>query len=116
MEPTRNLCAQVPVSLHSRVREAQAASGLSLSAYITQVLTEYYEGGRKTMEFTKTMAFQVSEDLFLRLKDHLARESRRRGKKLSQKEFVLELIQRALAEADARYAAEAAQTQDEGQE
>ena len=109
MEPTRNLCAQVPVSLHSRVREAQAASGLSLSAYITQVLTEYYEGGRKTMEFTKTMAFQVSED-------HLARESRRRGKKLSQKEFVLELIQRALAEADARYAAEAAQTQDEGQE
>ena len=47
MEQTRNLCAQVPVSLHMRVREEQEKSGQSLSAYITQLLTDYYEKGEK---------------------------------------------------------------------
>jgi hypothetical protein len=45
------------------------------------------------------MAFQIPEDLFQRLKDYLALESERTGRKLSQKEFVLGLIQQALDEA-----------------
>ena len=104
MESQKNLCAQVPLSLHSRVREEQGKSGMTLSQYITQILTKFYsnEGEKSTMENSvKTLAFQIPEELFQRLKDHLARESKRTGKKVSQKEFILDLITRALDEADA---------------
>ena len=49
---------------------------------------------------TRTMAFQMSEEMFQRLKKLLERESRRTGKKVTQKQFVLDLIQKALDEAD----------------
>ena len=102
MERKVNLCAQVPASLHSRVREEQEKSGLTLSAYITQALTDYYEkGSEPTMSGTRTMAFQMDEALFQRLKAHLERESQRTGKKLSQKQFVLDLIRQALDEGEA---------------
>ena len=35
-EEKRNLCAQIPISLHSRVRQEQEASGQTLGQYITQ--------------------------------------------------------------------------------
>ena len=50
-------------------------------------------------ESMRTMAFQMPEEMFQRLKMHLERESRRTGKKVSQKEFVLGLIQQALDQA-----------------
>ena len=48
----------------------------------------------------RTMAFQMPEELFQRLKAHLERESARSGKKVSQKEFVLGLIRQVLDEAE----------------
>lgn len=96
MEATRNLCAQIPVSLHAKVREEQEKSGMKLCDYITEVLTQYYEGGSKAMSGTRTLAFQIPEELFQRLKDHLANKSERTGKKVSQKEFILDLIRQAL--------------------
>ena len=108
MEPTANLCAQVPVSLLARIREEQEKSGLPRGEYITQILTSYYDDqnrkGEKTMEFTKTMAFQIPEDLFNRIKDHLDRETKRTGKRLTQKDFVIGLIEQALEEAERQYA------------
>ena len=104
METTRNLCAQIPVSLHAKVREEQEKSGQSLSVYITQLLTDYYENqhrkGEQTMEFTKTLAFQIPEELFNRIKEHLDREKQRTGKRLTQRDFVIGLIERALEEAE----------------
>ena len=105
MEPTKNLCAQIPVSLHAKVREEQERSGQPLGAYIADLLTEYYRRSEKSMEYTKTLAFQIPESLFYRIKDHLAREKVRTGKKLSQRDFVLGLIERALEEAEAQEAA-----------
>lgn len=105
MEPQKNLCAQIPLSLHAKVREEQEKSGQSLSAYMTQLLTNYYERGEKAMEFTKTLAFQIPEELFSRIKDHLEREKQRTGKKLSQKDFVIGLIERELEEAERQVAA-----------
>ena len=90
-----------PVELHERVRAAQEQAGLTLSAYITELLTNYYEGGKEKMaEGMRTMAFQMPEEMFQRLKKHLERESARTGKKVSQKEFVLGLIQQVLDEAE----------------
>lgn len=102
MEPTANLCAKIPVSLLAWIREEQEKAGLPRGEYITQLLLNYYEKGDKSMDFTKTLAFQIPEDLFTRIKEHLEREKRRTGKRLSQKDFVIGLIERELDEAERR--------------
>ena len=53
------------------------------------------------MTATKTLAFQISEELDLRIKNYLAAEKERTGKKVSQREFVVGLIIQALDEYDA---------------
>ena len=97
MEPTRNLCAQIPISLHDQVRQERESLGQSLSEYVTQILKEHFEGGHTTMAATKTLAFQIPEEMDIRIKQYLAAEKERTGKKLSQREFIVGLIEQALA-------------------
>ena len=102
-EKQKNLCALIPIDLHDRVSRAKDQAGQTTSQYITELLIEYFkmkEEGVKEMDGTRTMAFQIPNELFERLKAHLDRESVRTGKKVSQKEFVLNLIRQALDEAD----------------
>lgn len=107
MPETRNLCAQVPIDLHRKISEAREQAGLTTAQYITALITEYFKlkenGGNEIMTNgkTRTLAFQIDEELFQRIKDHLDRESTRLGRKFTQKEFVLDLIEQALAEAEA---------------
>ena len=115
MEQKKNLCAQIPLSLHTQVSEAREAAGQTTSEYITNLLIEYYnlkkDGGTTTMSGnTRTMAFQIPEELFQRIKAHLERETQRTGRKLTQREFVLGLIEEALNEAERQAAEEAGQT------
>lgn len=49
-ENQKNLCAMIPAELHSRVRTAQEQAGLTLGAYMTRLLTDYYERGAEKME------------------------------------------------------------------
>ena len=112
MEQKKNLCAQIPLSLHTQVSEAREAAGQTTSEYITNLLIEYYnlkkDGGMTTMSGnTRTMAFQIPEELFQRIKAHLERETQRTGRKLTQREFVLNLIEEALIEAEEAAAEEA---------
>ena len=101
MEQTKGLSCQIPESLHARVTAERVAANQSLSEYITDLLINYYEnGGRNDMAQTRTMAFQIDEDLFQRIKDYLARESERQGRKVTQREFVLGLIEDALRQAE----------------
>ena len=51
------------------------------------------------MENARTLAFQVPEEMFQRIKDYLAAESERVGRKISQREFILGLIENALEQA-----------------
>ncbi len=98
---TKNLCAQIPLELHARVRAEQEKSGLTLGAYITEVLTKFYEKGEVKMnDATRTLAFQIPDELFWRIKDHLTRETERTGKRFTQRDFVLGLIEKALDEAE----------------
>ena len=119
MAQTKNLCAQIPLDLHNRVCEAREQSGLTTAQYITNLLIEYFKmkenGGNMTManNNTRTMAFQIPEDLFQRIKTHLERESTRTGRKYTQREFVLGLIEEALNEAERLAAEEASQTAEE---
>ena len=61
---------------------------------------------------TRTMAFQISEELFQRIKAHLERESARMGRKFTQREFVLSLIEEALSESEQLAAGDNSQPDD----
>ncbi len=106
MATTKNLCAQVPIDLHQRVCEAKDQAGQTTSQYITALITEYFKlkenGGNAIMTNGKnrTLAFQINEELFQRIKAHLERESARLGRNFTQREFVIGLIEQALAEAE----------------
>lgn len=93
-EKTKNLCAQIPEFLHAKVRERQEASGQTLGQYMTDLITKYYEQeGKPTMkENQRTVAFQVSTELFDQFKDYLKRKG------IKQNAFFLDCIQRALEE------------------
>ena len=106
MAQTKNLCAQISLDLHQKICEAREQAGLTIAQYITNLITEYFEmkenGGNQVMTSnnTRTMAFQIGEDLFQRIKAHLERETARTGHKLTQRDFVLGLIETALEEAE----------------
>ena len=46
MDATRNLCAQISISLHAKVLEEKASLDLTLSEYVTNILREHFEGGK----------------------------------------------------------------------
>lgn len=91
----KNLCAQLPLTLHSQVRERQEASGKTLSEYMTWLITTFYqteEEKQMTNSETRTVAFQVPADLFEQFKAYLERHQ------IKQKAFFLDCIQRAIAD------------------
>ena len=106
MATTKNLCAQIPIDLHERVSEERERLGQTTSEYITNLIQDYYnmienqKGGIQMTEKGRTMAFQIPEELFQRIKEHLDRESLRLGRKYTQREFVLGLIEEALTAAE----------------
>lgn len=66
---------------------------------------------------TRTLAFQVSDELFQRIKDYLARYEQVHHRRLSQKEFVISLIETELDEADEEFeAAEAAKAAEQAED
>lgn len=94
-EKKKNLCAMIPESLHAKVRAEQEQLAVTLSEYVERIIREHFEGGNKAMaNGTRTLALQISEELFMRIKEYLAKNS------LTQKEFVIGLIETALAEND----------------
>ena len=110
-ENIKNLCAPVPAGLHARVREAQEASGQTLSQYMTWLIQTFYENQNKEEHMMntdkRTVAFQVPGELFEKFKDYL----QERG--IKQNAFFLDCIHRALAEAQAECKA-AGDTANEG--
>ena len=96
MENRKNLCAMIPETLHTQARTEQEQLNLTLSQYVELVLKEHFENGGREMAkgATRTLAFQVSEELFGRIKTHLKVMGQ------SQKDFVLGLIEQALKDAE----------------
>ena len=101
-EPTKNLCAQIPVALHERIREEQTASGKTLSDYMTWLITTFYEqkeGRNMEREPVRTLAIQLDAALFDRLDAYLKRY------KLKKKTFLTDLIRQVLEQAETGEAA-----------
>ena len=94
-EKTRNLCAEIPVELHTKVRQRQAESGETLSRYMTALITKFYEmeeNVKMDKDNVRTVAFQVSTELFEQFKAYLKRNG------IKQNAFFLDCIRQALAE------------------
>ena len=92
MADKKNLCAQIDAALHARVRLEQEQSGKTLSEFVEQLITDYYkmkEGPKLTGDM-RTMAIQLPEELFERLKAYLKKNN------LKQKQFIIGLIEDAL--------------------
>ncbi len=96
MKETKSLCAKIPIELHNKVRISQEESRLALNQYVENLLIEYYQMKEmKNMPQTRTLALQISEELFLRIKNHLDKNPQ-----LTQKAFITDLIIKALDEAE----------------
>ena len=100
------LTVSIPDDLHQKIREELEKQGITTSQFIEQAVTNFFENpkGDNNMA-TRTLAFQVSEELFQRIKAYLARYEEVHHRKLSQKEFVIGLIEAELDEADEEFAA-----------
>ena len=98
-ENLKNLCAHIPIELHNKVREKQQASGKTLNEYVAELIAEFYaikenEGGTN-MSGTRTLAVQMPAELFDRLDEYVT------AHKMKKKEFVINLIRKALDDAEA---------------
>ena len=107
------LTVNIPDDLHQKIREELEKQGITTSQFIEQAVTNFFENSKGEPNMaTRTLAFQVSEELFQRVKVYLARYEKIHHRKLSQKEFVIGLIEAELDEADEEFAAaEAAATE-----
>ena len=97
MEARKNLCAMLPVALHTRVRQEQEKAGITLGEYVEALITEYYDwkDGKIMTGEMRTLAAQIPAELF----DRLDRYLKERG--IKKKDFLIDSITRALEAAEA---------------
>lgn len=110
------LTVTVPEELHERIRKALENKGMTTAQFIQQAVYMYLDDHNKKGEgnmATRTIAFQVTEELYQKVKEYLIRYEQVYGRKLSQKEFIVTLIEQALEEADEDFEAARAD-EDEG--
>lgn len=96
----KNLCGKIPVELHEKVRAEIEEKETSTQIFIQQVIEEHFnrlEGkGEESME-KRTLAVQVTEELFQRVKWAVAKEG------IKQKDFIIRIIEKAVEEVEAKW-------------
>ena len=113
-EEKKGITVKIDADLHAEVKAYVESQGLTMAEFVSKALDDELHpkmimNGGTTMEKMRTMAFQVPEDLFQKIKDYLNRNH------MTQKEFVIGLITKEIdRDLSARQeAAEAAVTADE---
>lgn len=103
---TKGVACKIPLELHNRISEEIRETESIMSKFIERIITEHYEKGAVTvMGKGRTLAFQVSEELFQRVKEYLEAYEKAYHRRLTQKEFVVGLIEQALEEAEEEFEA-----------
>mgnify|MGYP000034314905 CR=1 FL=1 len=78
MTEMKNICGKIPKDLHEKVREEIELTESSTQKFIQQVIEEHFERlagkGEMSMGTVRTIAVQVSEELFQRLKTVIAKK------------------------------------------
>ena len=111
----KNICGKIPVELHEKLKLEVEELGISIPKYLEMVIEEHMtrKGEKANMADLRTVAVQVTEDLFSRLKAVLARNG------MKQKDFLIGLIEDAIEKEEAKWKAEseeAEETEMEGPE
>lgn len=90
----KNICGPIPEALHDKVRQEIERDAITTKEFLRKVIEEHFmEKGVDHMA-ARTIAVQVSDDFFKRLK-------RAVGKKgCKQKDFLMEAIERAILEVE----------------
>ena len=100
MAEMKNLCGKIPVELHEKVRAEIEEKDTSTQIFIQQVIEEHFnrlEGkGEESME-KRTLAVQITEELFQRVKWAVAKEG------IKQKDFIIRIIEKAVEEVEAKW-------------
>ena len=107
----KGITCKIPLKLHNRISDEIRESESTMGKFIEMIINEHYTKEENNMSKGRTLAFQVSEEFFQRIKDYLARYEEVFGRKLSQRQFVIDLIEQALEEADEEF--EAAQSDED---
>ena len=101
MAEMKNICGKIPMDLHEKVREEIELTESSTQKFLQQVIEEHFnrlEGkGEISMGAVRTVAVQVSEELFQRLKVVIGK------KHMKQKDFLIQIIEKALEKAEAEW-------------
>ena len=110
MAEKRGITVKVEDELHRQVKEYIETHGMTMSDFVSQALEEMLHPKQQmggTMENNRTIAFQVSEELYRRIKDYLT------ANHLTQKEFMIGLIEDALEQEITEEEAEKQECEDE---
>ena len=101
----KNICGKIPVELHEKLKLEVEELGISIPKYLEMVIEEHMtrKGEKTNMADLRTVAVQVTEDLFSRLKAVLARNG------MKQKDFLIGLIEDAIEKEEAKWKAESAE-------
>ena len=104
----KNICGKIPVELHEKLKLEVEELGISIPKYLEMVIEEHMtrKGEKTNMADLRTVAVQVTEDLFSRLKAVLARNG------MKQKDFLIGLIEEALEKEEARWKAESEEAEE----
>ena len=92
---TKGITVKIDAGLHTQVREYVEAHNMTMGEFVAQALDnelhpKFQMQEANKMANTRTIAFQVPEDLFQRIKDYLARNN------MTQRQFFLGLIEAEL--------------------
>ena len=100
MAEMKNICGKIPVELHEKVRAEIEEKDTSTQIFIQQVIEEHFnrleDKGEESME-KRTLAVQVTEELFQRVKWAVAKEG------IKQKDFLIRIIEKAVEEVEAKW-------------
>ena len=110
----KGITCKIPLELHNRISEEIRESESTMGKFIEMIINEHYAKEENSMAKTRTLAFEVSEEFYQKVKDYLALYEQVFGEKLSQRKFIIGLIEQALEEADEDFEAAIA-ANDEGE-
>ena len=104
----KNICGKIPVELHEKLKLEVEELGISIPKYLEMVIEEHMtrKGEKANMADLRTVAVQVTEDLFSRLKAVLAKNG------MKQKDFLIGLIEEAIEKEEAKWKAESAEAEE----
>ena len=104
----KNICGKIPVELHEKLKLEVEELGISIPKYLEMVIEEHMtrKGEKTNMADLRTVAVQVTEDLFSRLKAVLARNG------MKQKDFLIGLIEDAIEKEEVKWKAESEEAEE----